>query len=222
MPALKYLALMGAVGLGGFGVRAAEPGELLREWFAGFAPVPGAEIRMHRFETTQDIYRLVAGTEPSRWAGERNSVEMVSWDDAVAFCGKATRRLREAGLITDAEEVRLPGEQEWEHAARAGTTTAYSFGDDAGRLGDYGWFTGNAAGNDPPAGTKQPNPWGFFDFHGYVWEWCADAAGEKRVVRGGAWTSTAAECRSDSRKEVGRETRAPDVGFRCVLASVRR
>jgi len=197
--------------------RAAEPNPLLREWHSGFTPLPGSATRVHKLEVTQQVYRLVTSEDPSRWKGERNSVEMVSWDEAIAFCQKATTLLREAKLIAQDEEVRLPTEKEWETACRAGTTTAYSFGDDAGTLGEYAWFTGNAAGNDPPAGAKKPNPWGLHDIHGYLWEWCSDAAGEDRVIRGGAWTSTSAECRSDSRRTINRETRGPDVGFRCVL-----
>lgn len=196
---------------------AAEPSALLREWHAGFTSLPGSEGRMHKFETTQEVYRAVTNKDPSRWKGERNSVEVVSWDEAVAFCQKATTLLREAKLIAPDEEVRLPSEKEWETACRAGTMTAYSFGEDAGALGEFGWFTGNAAGNDPPAGAKKPNPWGLYDMHGYLWEWCADLFGKEAVVRGGAWTSTSAECRSDSRRAINRETRAPDVGFRCVL-----
>jgi formylglycine-generating enzyme required for sulfatase activity len=199
----------------------AEPS--LRDWAAGFLPLPKADpaLRMHKLETTQEIYALIAGNEPSRWKGPRNSVEMVSWHETVAFCQKATVLLRAEKLIADDEVVRLPTEREWELACRAGTTAAYSFGDDAAQLGEFAWFHGNAAGNDPPGGSKKANPWGLFDVHGYLWEWCADELGEKRVVRGGAWTSSAEECRSDARKEIARDTRAPDVGFRCVLAKVK-
>lgn len=213
LPLLIYALLAGLVGAG-----AIEPAPLLREWHAGFTALPGSEIRVHKFEMTQEIYRLVTKEDPSRWRGERNSVEMVSWDEAIAFCQTATTLLREAKLIAQDEEVRLPTEQEWETACRAGTTTAYSFGDDAGALGEFAWFTGNAAGNDPPAGAKKPNPWGLYDMHGYIWEWCADSSGEERPIRGGAWTSTSAECRSDSRRSINRETKGPDIGFRCVLA----
>ncbi len=213
------LALLAASGICG---HAAEKDALLREWHAGFIPVPESDVRMHKLETTQEVYHAVAGAEPSRWKGPRNSVEVVSWDDAIAFCQKATLALRAAKLIGADQEVRLPTEHEWERACRAGTTTAYSFGDDAGMLGEYAWFTGNAAGNDPPAGAKKANPWGLFDTHGYLWEWCADLVGEERVIRGGAWTSSAAECRSDSRQVVSREARVPDVGFRCVLGKAPR
>src|SRR5206468_970100 len=110
----------------------------------------------------------VMGQNPSRWKGPRNSVEMMSWEDANEFCGKITRKLRKQGLIEKAEVIRLPTESEWEYCCRAGTTTKYSFGDKARKdgdvspkasiLNDYGWHTGNAAGNDPAVGVLKPNP----------------------------------------------------------------
>lgn len=143
-------------------------------------------FQMAKYEVPQNLYEGVMGQNPSVWGGPRNSVEMVSWRDAVVFCRRATALMRAAGLIEQNEVIRLPTEAEWEYCCRAGTTTVYSFGDEAVAAGDseaehkaslldpYGWHTGNAAGNDPPVGALKPNAWGLYDMHGYLWEYVAD------------------------------------------------
>jgi gluconolactonase len=125
-------------------------------------------------------------------------------------------------LIEPSQTVRLPTEAEWEYAARAGTTTKYSFGDDAAQLGDYAWFTGNAAGNDPAVGAKKPNPWGLYDVHGYLWEWTASPGAssvdaKQAVLRGGSWKDKAEALTSASRRVVDASLRGDDIGLRCVL-----
>ncbi len=118
---------------------------------------------------------------------------------------------------------RLPSEAEWEYACRAGTTTAYSFGDDKARLADHAWFNENSREQRHVVGSKLPNPWGLHDMHGNVAEWVLDAysadgyasigegtvtSGEAirwptevypRVARGGSWELSAGECRSAAR-----------------------
>jgi formylglycine-generating enzyme required for sulfatase activity len=200
-----------------------------------------AGFQIARYEVPQNLWESLMGSNPSRWKGRRNSVEMLSFDDAVSFCRKATELLRKAELIKATEVVRLPSEAEWEYAARAGTATRYSFGDDAKDLGDYGWYHGNAAGNDPPVGAKKPNPWKIYDVHGYLWEWCADAWHEtydgapadgsawtdgadakRRVIRGGSWKDNADALTSAFRKGVAAELKDDAVGLRCVLAEEKK
>ncbi len=179
----------------------------------------GYGFHIAKYEVPQNLWEAVMGSNPSRWKGPRNSVEMLSFDEAAEFCRKATELMRAAKLIGGDQVIRLPSEAEWEYVARAGTTTVYSFGDDAADLDEYGWHTGNAAGNDPPVGAKKPNAWGLYDVHGYLWEWCADAAHDnydgaptdgsawikggddkRRVIRGGSWKDKAdlltSSCRS--------------------------
>lgn len=189
-----------------------------------------------RYEVTQELWQAVMGENPSRWKGTRNSVEMLTFAEAVEFCERATKLLREAELIEANQVVRLPSEAEWEYAARAGTTTKYSFGDDAKELGDFAWFTGNAAGNDPAVGAKKPNPWKLYDVHGYLWEWCSDEwsdnyegaptngsargkpDGRYGVLRGGSWKDPADHCTSTFRLKAARTVKDDAVGLRCVLA----
>lgn len=197
----------------------------------------GDEFHIAKYEVPQNLWEGVMGGNPSRWKGPRNSVEMLTFDEAVEFCEQATRLMRTAKLITDKQTIRLPSEAEWEYVARAGSTTTYSFGDAEKELGAYAWFTGNAAGNDPPVGAKKPNAWGLYDMHGYLWEWCGDAwhddykdaptdgsawtkggDDKRRVVRSGSWKDKADKLTSAFRQGLDRKTKDDAVGLRCVLA----
>jgi len=199
-----------------------------------------------KYEVPQNLYEAVMGANPSKWKGPRNSVEMFSFDDAEDFCKKITALLSEAKLLEADEEIRLPTEAEWEYCCRAGTKTAYSFGDSAVQAGDagnkagvldeYGWHTGNAAGNDPPVGAKKPNPWGLYDMHGYLWEFVSDAwhenytgapadgsswaakATSKRVIRSGSWKDRHEALRSAHRRSIEDDAKDDAVGLRCVKA----
>jgi formylglycine-generating enzyme required for sulfatase activity len=166
----------------------------------------GDEQPVHRVEITQPFYlgttevtqsqwESVMGNNPSRFKGANRPVEQVSWEEVQTFIEKLNAR--EPGVT-----YRLPTEAEWEYAARAGTTTAYSFGDSAGDLDEYAWYGGNTGGQTHPVGQKPANGWGLYDVHGNVWEWVQDWYGEypsspqgnpsgppsgaSRVVRGGS------------------------------------
>ncbi|MCA9089215.1 MAG: formylglycine-generating enzyme family protein [Planctomycetaceae bacterium] len=197
---------------------------------------------MAKYEVPQNLYAAVMGSNPSRWTGPRNSVEMLTWSQARDFCSKITGLLHAQKLIAEDEVIRLPSEVEWEYCCRAGTTTAYSFGDGAQAESDvspkatlldkYGWHTGNAAGNDPPVGALAPNPWGLYDMHGYLWEFCEDAwhtgpvtatphtkaDTTQVVIRGGSWKDRFPDLRSAYRKPFPVAGKDDAVGFRCVRA----
>ncbi len=202
---------------------------------------------MDRTLVTQEQYEKVMGDNPSRWKGPKNPVEQVRWSDAVKYCNKRSELeglrpcydLKTWKCDFEANGYRLPTEAGWEYACRAGTTTAYFFGDDPSKLGDYAWFDKNSGGRPRPVGQKQANAWGLCDICGNVWQWCNDFykvdyyndsaatdpkgpdAGQTKVVRGGAWRFSAERCRSAYR--YNENPGYSDVcfgydiyGFRCV------
>jgi formylglycine-generating enzyme required for sulfatase activity len=134
------------------------------------------------------------------------------------------------------KRYRLPTEAEWEYAARAGSTSAYSFGDDAESLGRYAWYHGNSGSKMHPVGQKEPNAWVLYDMHGNVWEWVQDWYGERyysnspgsdpegppfgshRVVRSGSWYFYAQICRSACRYNYSPVARHGHFGFRLALS----
>ena len=136
---------------------------------------------MGKYEVTQGEYLAVMGSNPSCFQPSdgrhpNRPVEQVSWYDATNYCGQLTQRERAAGRIATNSVYRLPTEAEWEYACRAWTSTRFSYGDDPGytNLTNYAWYGDNSGGTTHPVGQKLPNPWGLYDMHGNVWEWCQD------------------------------------------------
>ena len=189
---------------------------------------------MQTTEVTQGQWKALMGTEP--WKGGRNVEEgtdypavYVSHDEAVEFCRKLSKQ--------EAVEYRLPTEAEWEYACRAGTTTAYSFGDDQSKLGQYAWYQKNAWDIGEKyahrVGQKLPNAWGLYDMHGNVWELCQDWAtsygeakvvsdpvgpedGERHLLRGAAFKYQPNYLRSAGKSSVPPSFHNLDFGFRLV------
>ena len=189
-------------------------------------------------EVTQKEYQAVIGTNPSGFTGDLNRpVDSVSWSDATNYCGKLTQRERVAGRISTNSVYRLPTEAEWEYACRAWTSTRFSYGDDPdySNFSDYGWDDSNSEATTHPVGQKLPNPWGLYDMHGNVGEWCQDwygpysggtaldpqgpATGSNRVSRGGPWLRPGSFCRSAFRIAIPPEGGGDGAGFRVVLAA---
>jgi len=185
------------------------------------------------YEVTQQQFENVMGVRP--WQGKDHvqagpdyPATNVSWNDAVEFC----RKLGEQEGV----EYRLPTEAEWAYACRAGTTTAYSFGDDASKLGQYAWYTKNTLDIGEKyahrVGQKLPNSWSLYDMHGNVYEWCQDwyapygsekkvvndpmgpAQGERRVLRGGSFFFHPSNVRSANRITTQPSGRYIFIGFR--------
>jgi serine/threonine-protein kinase len=171
-------------------------------------------------------YWLKPGWKPT----DTHPVACLSWNDATAFCAWLTKK--------ENRTYRLPTEAEWEYACRAGTKTVYFFGDDDAQLDEHGWHRRNSGDKAHPVGELKPNPWGLYDMHGNLLQWCGDwydakfydksdgddprgpTHGSHRVLRGGSWNSTAPECRSAYRAYNMPNTRSSDRGgFRVVLVS---
>ena len=188
-------------------------------------------------EVTQAQWESLMGGNPSHSKGPDLPVEQVSWRDAMAFCEVLTQREREAGRLPEGYEYTLPTEAQWEYACRAGTTTRFSFGDSDIDLGDYGWYKQNLGIRTHPVGEKLANPWGLYDMHGNVNEWCRDwkgfypggtvtdpagaASGSTfRILRGGSWNLIARYCRSAVRNWNGPGDSDYGDGFRVALVPV--
>jgi formylglycine-generating enzyme required for sulfatase activity len=176
---------------------------------------------MGKTEVTQEQYEAVMGTNPSKHKAGDKPVHNVSWNDVTAFCQRV------------GQGVRLPTEAEWEYACRAGTTTKYSSGDteaDLRRVADYGR---NYAEGPGAVGQKEANPWGLYDTHGNVWEWCADwygdypngevtdptgpSSGSGRVLRGGSFYNEPGYCRCANRLRLNPDLTLSYFGFRVVV-----
>jgi len=180
-----------------------------------------------QYEVTQEEYRRVMGTSPAAFPGDARPVEQVSWEDAAEFCQRLGTR--------EHKVYRLPTEAEWEYVCRAGGRTAFCYGDDDTRLGEFAWYDASAGWKTHPVGSRKPNVWGIHDMHGNVWEWCMDWYGEEfysagaavdpqgpstgryRVLRGGCWFNRPVFCRSGRRDFNWPTYQDHGVGFRVVL-----
>ncbi len=198
---------------------------------------------MGKFQVTQEQYQAITGKNPSRFKGKKRPVERVSWYGAVEFCKQLSKL---AG-----KEYRLPSEAEWEYACRAGTTTPFHFGKTI--TTDLANYEGNYTYGAAPKGVYREqttdvgsfpgNPFGLYDMHGNIWEWCVDDwhrnyqgaptdgsawfdennhISQKTgsgCLRGGSWVVNPEKCRSASRLYYKSRVSSYNViGFRMVCA----
>ena len=216
-----------------------------RDRFANETPLRKISIKdgfwMGKYEVTQAQWQALMDGNPSNFkeCGANCPVEQVSWDNAQVFVEKLNAE-------DDGLEYRLPTEAEWEYAARAGTTTAFAFGDSinsnqANFDGNFPYDStkGKYIARTVVVGSYQPNTFGLYDMHGNVWEWTQDiynsdyqnlptdgsanlSIGELnlRVLRGGSWYNSGFYCRSAYRFKLTSISRSNNVGFR-VSASAR-
>jgi formylglycine-generating enzyme required for sulfatase activity len=211
--------------------------EITRRFYLGVYPVTkgqfGAFVKDAGYQTQNEKSAL--GPPFGPWQRpfadyvptDDDPVVCVSWNEAVKFCEWLSKK--------EKKTYELPTEAQWEYACRAGTTTAYSFGDDPKDLGDFGWFFDNSGGHTHPVSGKKPNPWGLYDMHGGIFQWCTDFydkgyygkgpakdpqnldKADSRVVRGGCWHAISRLCRSANRNWSKQDVSTYDFGFRVVL-----
>lgn len=192
-----------------------------------------------RYEVTQREYLGLTGANPSHFTNALDCpVEKVRFTEAAAYCTALTAREREAGRLPLNYEYRLPTEAEWEYACRAGTTNLYSFGDDPALADQHAWTLENSEGKTHPVGLKRSNPWGLYDMHGNVWEWCSDwfirfppvdvrdpigpPDGKFKVFRGGGWNNPIEMARAANRFMMVPTNGIHFVGFRVALGQTKR
>ncbi len=180
-----------------------------------------------KFEVTWDEYRLFmfgrddgvdAVSHPTRPYLEMSFGMGIQGYPAISMTQHAANKYAEWLSAKTGQFYRLPTEAEWEYACRAGSSTAYSFGDDPAKIGEYAWYSGNSNGKYQKVGTKKPNPWGLYDMHGNVMEWTLDqlspdgyakapvndpwnkaTAPYPLAVRGGSWMDQAEDLRCGAR-----------------------
>ncbi|MDF1816771.1 MAG: formylglycine-generating enzyme family protein, partial [Verrucomicrobiales bacterium] len=190
-----------------------------------------------KYEVTQRAWIAVMGENPSSFPNLNAPVEKVSWNDVTKFCEILTEREWNAGRLPANWQYALPTEAQWEYACRAGTETPFFWGKtlngkraNCDGTNPYGTvITGPYIQRTATVGSYQPNPWGLYDMHGNVYEWCLDwygeyevgkpdpqgpVSGENRVMRGGSWFDLAGDCRSALRLRNNPEFSDFDIGFR--------
>jgi len=182
-----------------------------------------------KFEISQKEWKQVMGKNPSYFkdSGENAPVEQVSWED----CQKFLKKLCIIEKVAPGT-YRLPSEEQWEYACRAGTNTAFCYGDNvdskmANFAGQYPYkaLTEISRNKSLTCGSFKANSWGLYDMHGNVWEWCANwyksydsntKPASTRVLRGGSWNIAAKDCRSATRLKYWPEFRFNVLGFRVI------
>ncbi|HEV7999103.1 MAG TPA: formylglycine-generating enzyme family protein [Planctomycetaceae bacterium] len=192
-------------------------------------------------EVTQGEWKKLSDSTPWNKHGRGDFKEgdafpatYINYEEAIQFCDTLTNKERAAKRLAADWKYTLPTEAQWEYACRAGTTTAYSFGDDEHELSNYAWGGNpvNLVERHPhEVAQKRPNPWGLFDMHGNVRElvldgWWSPTGGtdplvfggeDRRTARGGGWDDTAFRCRSGYREGTNAAERSPAMGLRIAM-----
>ena len=169
-----------------------------------------------KYPVTQGQWQEIMGYNSSHFKGNLNRpVECVSWNDCKIFIEEFNARpnVRSVGFT-----FRLPTEQEWEYACRAGSTGKYGLLADGreGTIDEMGWYDGNSENMTHPVGQKKPNAWGLYDMHGNVEEWIAPDISGCSFLYGGRYSAPASLCEVNSKDFYFPDRKLPNLGFRLV------
>lgn len=169
----------------------AEKKRILENLIPEMIALPNKNCKLCKYEVTQALWKNVMGQNPSYFKGTNRPVEQVSF----VMCNEFIKRLNE---ITGGR-YRLPSDEEWEYACRAGSRGKYGLlvSGKEGRLDEMGWYRGNSGAQTHPIGQKQPNAWGFYDMHGNVEEWIMESTFPNSIIRGGSWDGFPNHCMAD-------------------------
>ena len=198
------------------------------EWYNNEKPVHSVTLSSYyigKCEVTQELWKAVMGSNPSKFKGAQNPVESVDWED----CQEFVSRLNSLTGRT----FRLPTEAEWEYAARGGNQSIHYKYSGSDNIDDVAWYWNNSGDKTHAVGTKTANELGIYDMSGNVWEWCSDwyggysagaqtnpqgpSSGSYRVLRGGSWNSIARYCRVSFRNHYVPNHSDHSYGLRLVL-----
>lgn len=194
-------------------------------------------------EVTRELYLVVMeGKYPS--GNIKNPIENISWFDAVCFCNRLSKILgmkpyyqisrikynpthkqhiesADVKINSNSNGFRLPTEQEWEYAAKAGTNNKWSGFAKRNGLEEFAWLMTNSPYQTRPVGERKANEWGFRDMSGNVWEWCFDSYEfdkNQRTYRGGSCQAIASESTISNRRSTDPHNRYSDLGFRIAVS----
>ena len=184
-----------------------------------------SDFHIGKFEVTQAQWKAVMGSNPSKFTGNNNPVDYVSWYDVQEFIKKLNAQT--------GKKFRLPTEAEWEYAARGGNQSKGYKYSGSNSISEVAWYEDNSDGKTHPVGQKKPNELGIYDMSGNVHEWCQDldgdyssssqinptgpSSGSSHIRRGGSWEYNAWGCRVSYRGDADPGYLDTTIGFRLVL-----
>lgn len=193
--------------------------KIISQLVLNMVQMPEKDYFMCKYEVTQELWIAIMEYNPARFVADNRPVERVSWDKCVQFVEKLNKneQVKNSGFV-----FRLPTEEEWEYACKAGSNGDFGFVSEGvvGTLDEMGWCKETSATGSQPVGMKKPNMWGLYDMHGNVWEWTSTREGYLPVRRGGSWYNGSDGCFVSTRHSDPSSFSDDTLGFRLAATKV--